>query len=326
MLNERETVTTAGFCLVVPVCSCELRGVTYDMFSGNGIEYVAYSDESGAGSDRFRGVAVVSGERRYLDALRDRLCEILNTTCLQGVEWKDVKGNHRRTRAAKDFILAGVDSVGPGKLRIDTVIWDMHDVRHDVIGRDDIANLERMYYKVFVNMAQRHRQPKWLLKPDENSAMNWVEISTYINATRLRKHRPGLINLLEQGETTIDLVDVKPQVSSSEPLVQLADLFVGLARFCRSCPNLLVKLDYRISETADLEQLSVLPREPVRLSNSERCRLEILDAFDGACKNAKLGVSLGTRGFLWTADPVNPINFWHYEPQHELDKAPTRSE
>jgi hypothetical protein len=53
-------------------------------------------------------------------------------------------------------------------------------------------------------------------------------------------------------------------------------------------------------------------------------RFQVLYEFDGGCKNRKMGVSLKTFGGLKTLDPRRPINFWWYEPQHEMDKAPTR--
>ena len=60
------------------------------------------------------------------------------------------------------------------------------------------------------------------------------------------------------------------------------------------------------------------------LSNTDEKRLRLIYDFAKCCKDSKLGVSINTHSFLITPDPKNPINFWHYEPQHEEDKAPTR--
>lgn len=56
-------------------------------------------------------------------------------------------------------------------------MWDITDSRHDIQGRDDIANLGRMYHHLFVDIL-RNRWPddaRWMVHPDENSALDWYE-------------------------------------------------------------------------------------------------------------------------------------------------------
>lgn len=60
-------------------------------------------------------------------------------------------------------------------------------------------------------------------------------------------------------------------------------------------------------------------------SKSDLVRFYLLNHFDEECKKRKLGVSIKEKGYLHTFNPENPINFWNYEPQHGMDKAPTRS-
>ena len=64
--------------------------------------------------------------------------------------------------------------------------------------------------------------------------------------------------------------------------------------------------------------------DPV-MSNREINRFELLNYFNNCCKKEKLGVSLDSFCCLCTRNPKYPINFWHYEPQHEQDKAPTKA-
>jgi len=270
-------------------------------------------------------VSIVSGETHSLDLLRDRLLRILEENGLSRVEWKEVTGDRRRTIAAITYISAAAAFAIEGAIRMDILTWDMHDDRHRIRGRDDIANLERMYYRLFTNMAKRHGQTRWSFYPDENSALDWEEIAQYISTTRLHKPIPGVIRLLGQDKSTIDLSHVEPQSSSDEPLVQLADLFVGLARFSRTCPDMFLKWKHWKSQRGDFKQLRLISPERTNLSKSERARLEVLDALDCACKGAKLQVSFESRGYLWTPNPANPINFWPYEPQHEMDRAPVKS-
>ena len=118
------------------------------------------------------------------------------------------------------------------KIRIDILAWDTHDQRHAIHGRDDVANLERMYYKDMIHIARRWNNPKWALFPDENSAINWLEIIGYLNNTRLQK--PRFMSLFQDGPNQfIEFLEISQRCSTSEPLVQLADLFAGLAAFCR---------------------------------------------------------------------------------------------
>ncbi len=62
----------------------------------------------------------------------------------------------------------------------------------------------------------------------------------------------------------------------------------------------------------------------IEMGNSDVHRCELLEELNNRCKAAKLGVSLKTHMGLRTLKPDNPINFWWYEAQHELDMAPTK--
>lgn len=46
--------------------------------------------------------------------------------------------------------------------------------------------------------------------------------------------------------------------------------------------------------------------------------------FNSLCKQQRSAVSLKSNRGLWTPNPVNPLNFWMYEPQHPEDRAPTK--
>ena len=58
-------------------------------------------------------------------------------------------------------------------------------------------------------------------------------------------------------------------------------------------------------------------------SRRQRAKFEIIDLTQRECRRYRLGVSLESRGHLWTPNPKNPIHFWQWEPQGEYDKAPT---
>ena len=63
-----------------------------------------------------------------------------------------------------------------------------------------------------------------------------------------------------------------------------------------------------------------------RLSQADQERCYILSQFNDLCKRRRLGVRLKSQRGLATRDPDRPLNFWRYVPQHENDKAPTRSQ
>lgn len=122
------------------------------------------------------------------------------------------------------------------------------------------------------------------------------------------------------------IYEIRPISSVSNPLLQLADLFAGLAVFSWTHYNTFKQWQEKqkgqlILFSSDNDK-KLVENKNISRSLQERCL--VLSSFNGICKAKKLGVSLETRKGLWTPNPENPINFWLYEPQHPLDKAPTR--
>lgn len=115
--------------------------------------------------------------------------------------------------------------------------------------------------------------------------------------------------------------EIRPVSSEQHPLLQLADLFAGLAVFSRNNFD-----DYQKWLQATSPQAFLFHEADASSdsSRSSRERFPVLKEFDHACKQRRLGVSLKTKRGLWTPDPQNPINFWIYEAQHPEDKAPQK--
>ena len=116
--------------------------------------------------------------------------------------------------------------------------------------------------------------------------------------------------------------------SRQEALVQLADLFAGMARFSREETQQCVQwLNSRVNKD-QLRLPNFLDSTGVEDETTaiRQNRFQLIGKFDTLCKRHKLGVSLRKKGYLWTPDYRNPINFWNYEPQHEYDKAPRTSD
>ena len=217
-------------------------------------------------------------------------------------------------------------------LRIDILIWDTYDSRHKIQGRDDIRNLERMYYHLFKNVFQC-RWPlecTWQVFPDENSALNWNKLKEFLDIAGVNIQIGR--TLFEDGigfriTREFGIVSIREATSINEPLCQVADLFAGLGAYsysayhtyeawlCNEFGQLRLQVD-------DCDQVSLSNES---LSNRERERCLVIKHFDEKCKRYKLRVGLkSSRGFC-TRDPRYPINFWFYIPQHSIDKAPIRA-
>jgi hypothetical protein len=261
-----------------------------------------------------------------LQELELDLRDLLKGSNVSEFKWTKLDGAKDRFAANKmcDF---AVNHARMHKLRVDVLIWDIQDSRHNIRGRDDIANLQRMYYHLFRNVL-RARWPNdavWRLHPDEHTAMNWETVKDCLE--NVSKRVETECSLLTGGQFRVRLqrefgIEEIQQVSSAtHPLVQLADLFTGLAVFSREMFDEYQKWLQYTSPQAHLFEESQTSKN----LSQRRCeRFQVLNSFYSCCKQWKLGVSLATKRGLWTPDPKNPLNFWLYEPQHEDDKAPVK--
>jgi len=290
------------------------------------VTHVGFSDESHWNIGRFRSLGLVTTPSEHLDSLETRLRQLLDESHVSEFKWQRLRGAKERF-AAEKMVKFAVENACAKQLRIDVLIWDIQDSRHAIVGRDDVANLQRMYYHLFRNVL-RLRWPDgavWRLYPDEHTAMDWESMEDYLSAVSVRIETER--SLLTKGrfrfrirqEFGID--DIVPSKSRERPLLQLADLFAGLAVFSRE------KFDaYQVwlsSSQNSLFENEISNSDP---SHGDRERFQVLRMLDRECKQRRIGVSLKTKCGLWTPNPEYPINFWIYEPQHEEDKAPTRNQ
>jgi len=290
------------------------------------VTHIGFSDESHWNQGRFRSIGLVTTSVDLYTSLEEKLRCLLNESRVKEFKWEKLTRDKERLAAIKMCEFA-VENACFSKLRVDVLIWDIQDSRHNVRGRDDIANLQRMYYHLFRNVL-RARWPDgavWRLHPDEHAALEWETIRDCLES--VSKSVEVDRSLFTSGQFHIRLrqefhiEEIQPVPSEKYPLLQLADLFGGLAVFSHekfkeyqkwvqdaSCQILLF----------DEADASVNP------SRASQERFNVLKRFEELCNEKQLGVNFIKKQGLWTPDPEKPINFWIYEPQHPEDKAPRK--
>jgi len=293
--------------------------------------FSAYSDESGIFTHRFQSIAVVSGKEDILEELGSKLQEEIDNRQILEVKFSEIIGyNSPIAKAARQFIKIAVkDFASNRKIRIDILTWDTLDSRHAVPGRDDFANLGRMYYHLLTHMAKQWDQIHWNFYPDNNPKVNWKETAKYLNITSLYRpnlQQPELVEVPKYEKLQFGRIQ---QVDSiREPLVQLADLFAGIARFSNEDGRQCVQwLESRVSRW-QLKFKYLYPKNNIKDKDARKrvCLYQLIGKLYNLCGQYKLYVSLSEKECLWTRICTYPINFWSYEPQGSYDKAPIKND
>lgn len=273
---------------------------------------IAYADEAYWNQGRYRAVAAISLPKSADGSISRRARELLEESGVAEFAWKKL-GDARYGFAAKKLLDLVLDSLA--MVRVNVLVWDVEDHRHARQGRDDIANLERMYHWMFRKMGERHPSI-WTLRPDEQSAIDWLEVhDVLVNSSRLhnRKH-----DAFEDLSKRLEIQRLSP-TTSDHPLIQMADLFAGMAAYSRRSYD-------RFDAWSNSDQLELIPREGITLSKRDEARCAVLQHFNKRCKDRVLQVSLRSERGLRTKNPRSPLNFWWWTPQHEKDTAPLRSQ
>ncbi|OGF44969.1 MAG: hypothetical protein A2452_08350 [Candidatus Firestonebacteria bacterium RIFOXYC2_FULL_39_67] len=288
-------------------------------------EWEIYGDESG--HERYRAVGVLSGKKEDIVDLRKEIsASLLDNSCKE-IEFKEIRGSSKDRKCACEVVKLGVACAAQKKIRIDVLVWDTQDTRHTIEDRDDTKNLEIMYYRVLTHAFNcwKTKSLQWAFYPDENGKIKWENIIAHTEKKNLSKDKAleqTLFGLVENMHI-VAINDHKQVESIKEPITQLIDVFTGFGRY--SIENGSAFLKWR-EENKNKEQscLFEAEKEEDLSSNSDLARYEVLRCLDAECKKNKLGVSIKGKGYLWTPKPSNPINYWLYEVQHQLDKAPLK--
>lgn len=280
--------------------------------------FAAYSDESF--HKQYHAIGIVSGKKNLLSCLREKLQNIIHDKNIKELKFSEIRIHPPKVEAAKKFIDLGIGFSKKNMIRIDVLIWDLKDSRHSISNRDDPANWAYMYYKILRCISEQWNHRYWEFYPDEQSAIEWYKIANYLNRTIIYRRKPHFLTLFEQDKHRIKFIRLKQLKSHKEPLIQLADLFAGVACFSRK------KSDECWIEYIKRKKQQSLFREETemrsQLSGTDLNRFKLIFRIYKICKKFNLNVSLRSKKYLWTPDPSYPINFWHYEPKSEKDKAP----
>jgi hypothetical protein len=268
---------------------------------------------------RYWSIGLVSLPVSHIDEARSSLTARLPEN-IRKIEWKDIRGHRPKTQAAISYIAAVPALVKHCGLRADILTFDLHDTRHSLPGRDELANLQRMYYNVFRHAARVNGSKAWEFHPDKGSNINWDQLRAYLNQTGLIKKKVSqCLRLFPLDNEKIRLESLEERSASEEPLLQLADLLAGIAYYSMHNPDLSRDVCRCPSQG---EQTSIFTDDPSSLTNPETARFDLMLAANRAF--ASLGPDL-VKGYFSTKDPREPINFWLYRARREDDKAPTRA-
>ena len=250
-------------------------------------------------------------------------CKVITESGVTEFKWNKLGGTRYYLCAVKlvDLIMQNIFKLD---LRVDTIVWDTYDSRHTIMGRDDMANYERMFFHLLKNsMKRRPRGCIWYIRPDVRGGIDWETIHKCLSHVGKRRQYEKTIYGNFLTEPYFKIKSFIEKHSHIETLIQVSDLFSGLSAFSRRDYD-----KYKIWKAQNSDQLSLdvlLGGKTEKLSNSEKYRSRLLDYFNNECKRRKLGVSLEKFRRLHTFGSSNPLNFWSYTPQGEYDKAPTKN-
>lgn len=259
-----------------------------DIMSNKTTIACGYADETQYNVGRYRGVAIVSGLAPLVQGLADEVRTILASSGASECKWEKVRSAKTRFLAEKLLVWA-MDAAIANRLRVDALTWDAGDSAHARAGTPYLKKLHQMYGYALAQTLT-HRWPTatmWTLYPDEQNALRWDTIAAELPRTAC----------------------IVPSASHREPLIQVADLFAGLAVFSRAGYDTYEQWLCLPPAERRLSPEKSLASQLRALSASDRQRCLLLDDFFTRCKQCLPGVSLRTNRGLRTYDPDRAITF-----------------
>jgi hypothetical protein len=286
--------------------------------------HLIFSDESGYdGDNRYGCLAKISGTFEATKELNSIVKAHLGEISKDELKFAKIKSQNH-IALAKSYLDASIKMIASGAIKLHVLLWDKHDSRHDIKGRDDMENLKRMYYHNLKQL-QKHwnLDTNWEFYPDEFSAINWKEeIVPFIENTNLRKVPHGQSKLFDHLDSSLYSTFSKVREADSKelPIIQVADLYAGLIRTSRQESKY---FQHWLSTHSVKEQLSLFQSEQ-KISNSLIPKFQVMKYFKEEASRYSLGVNFSENKYFQTFGKQTNISIWHYKPQGDYDKAPVK--
>ena len=108
--------------------------------------------------------------------VNDKLMEILEKHNIAPKRFKWNKFNSRdKVNALEEFLDYLFRLMSDNLVFINTIIWDIKDSRHEILGRDDNKNLSLMHYKLIKNFTEDRLRNRDALTiyTDRNNSIDW---------------------------------------------------------------------------------------------------------------------------------------------------------
>lgn len=232
-----------------------------------------------------------------------------------------------KQRAAYDMVSFAVEECRRRNLSVDVIGWDCEDSRHKVKGRDDQANLGRMYFHVLKHVLRERSSQSacWLVHPDTQSLVDWRATAEYLEFKKWQEV-PSVGLFYEQDSDSIrryfERVNIEERHSATNPLIQIADIFAGMLGWSK--PNYETYKEHCETTTHQTSLFVARFATTKAMSNGNMAKCKIIKRMIDLCRTNRLGVSIDTEQRLKSWSGSCPINFWWYVPQREYDIAPVR--
>ena len=253
--------------------------------------WVIYSDESSYNYGAVRGVGAVSLRVDDSARLGEELASLLRASSVRELKWEKVRTARAAFAAQKALTWAldhALDHALDGELWIETLTWGVTSAAASRARKPALTQLRNAYTALLSSAMARHAQrgdqsQGWRIVPDEQSAIPWARIQEALPRT----------------------ATIMPARSEPQPLIQLADVFAGLAVFSRAAYD-----DYErwlCVRGGDQDAHATTTSEGVY--GSQAYRFVLLDEFYTACVRRLPGISLQTHRGLYTWRAGAPIQF-----------------
>jgi hypothetical protein len=249
--------------------------------------WVIYSDESSYNYGAVRGVGAVSLRVDDTERLGDELTVLIRESGMRELKWEKVR-TARGAFAAQKALTWALDHALDGELWIETLTWEVTSAAASRARKSTLTQLHSAYTALLSSAIARHPErgessQSWRIVPDEQSAIPWRRIQVALPQT----------------------ATIMPARSEPQPLIQLADVFAGLAVFSRAAYDAYER--WLCVRGRDQDAHATTSSEGVY--GSQAYRFVLLDEFYTACVRRLPGISLQTRRGLYTWRADAPIQF-----------------